>query len=95
MVAKKKAEPKPDLLGEFPLPAGHYFHPPVVSPRAHDGANTADRTSLLALQRLLGAPQTGAYDDDTVESVVAWKVGHGLDRSPVVDHETWQRLRRG
>lgn len=79
-----------ELLGEFPLPEGHYFHPPVVSQNAH-----TQHDALREVQRLIGAPQTGEFDDETVTAVLAWKQARNLGHSPVVDADTWQRLREG
>jgi peptidoglycan hydrolase-like protein with peptidoglycan-binding domain len=93
-VTPPESEPL-DALGEFPLPEGHYLHPPVVSPLAHDGSTEVGRNALIALQGRLGAPQTGVYDDETERLMLAWRAARGLPLTPIVDNETWQALRRG
>lgn len=80
-------------LPEFALPQGHYFHPPVTSARAHDGSDALSNGPLRLLQRFMEVPETGRYDDATVERVVGWKELHGLGSSPVIDEETWQAIR--
>lgn len=82
-----------DLLGHFPLPQGHYFHPPVVSAAAHSGTTPGDRDAIRAMQLRIGVSQTGVFDEPTVEAVRAWKVSQGLDSSPVIDADAWERLR--
>jgi hypothetical protein len=94
--AKKAAAPvkqHDDVLGAFPLHSGHYFHPPVVSPAAHDGSDPVSYDALRRVQRVLDLPETGAYDDATRDTVVGWKTRHHLGSSPVIDEETWQALR--
>lgn len=94
--AAKKAAPKaaPKTgLGPFPLPPGHYFHPPVVAAAAHDGSDLQSNGPLRLLQRALGAPETGYYDEATVSAVRAWKDAQGLDASPVIDANLWERMR--
>ena len=86
---------KPDLLGEWPLTGEDYFHPRVVARRAHSGDNTADRNSLLSIQRVGGAQETGVYDDQTAEAYVVWRQSRGLPPTLVVDKEAWQLLRDG
>lgn len=87
-----KAEERPDLLGGFPLPPGHYFHPPVVAPAAHSGAyNETERVALRSLQRVLGVPESGVYDEQTATAVRARGLRNGL----VIDEEAWQALRHG
>lgn len=90
-------EPAPveSRLGAFPLEEGHYFHPQVVARSAHYGESETDRSSLRALQNLLGAPTTGVYDAETERLVAAWKEARGLTASPIVDAETWQRISEG
>lgn len=86
-------EPEPaDLLGAFPLPPGHYFHPPVVAPAAHSGAyNEAERVALRSLQRVLNVPESGVYDEQTAAAVQSRGLRNGL----VIDEEAWQTLRHG
>lgn len=92
--AKKAAAKREDTLGDFPLPSGHYFHPPVVSPRAHTGGwDGTEADAVRRVQRVLGVDESGFYDDDTALAVQAWKQRKGLDPSAVVDEETWDALR--
>lgn len=84
-----------DRLGEFPLQQGHYFYTPVTSPSAHTGRLGRESEPVMALQRAVGATQTGLFDEATAQAVSAWKQQHGLDRSPVVDEATWEHLRWG
>ena len=110
-MARKKAEPKQDppvqeeevsqdvtpvdRLGDFPLPQGHYFYVPVTSASAHTGRFGQESVNVMALQRAVGATQTGLFDSATAQAVSSWKQQHGLDRSPVVDEATWEHLRWG
>lgn len=94
--AKKAAVKREDILGDFPLPTGHYFHPPVVAPAAHSGAySIAEQNALTMVQRTVGAPETGVYDDATAAAVRAWREQRGLDSSLVIDAEAWETLRKG
>lgn len=87
-----KAEKHPDLLGEFPLPHGHYFHPPVVAPRAHTGGwDDTESAAIRRLQQRLGVPESGVYDEQTAVAVQALGLPSGL----VIDEEAWQALRHG
>lgn len=73
----------------FPLPQGHYFHPPAVSARAHSGDKPGDPVAVRALQQALGVPETGVYDTET-ESAARERLGKAW--SGVVDEDAWKRL---
>lgn len=96
MAAKKTAAKpeKPDSpLGEFPLPDGDYFHPQVVSRRAHWGEDERDKAHLRLVQEFLGVSATGTYDEATGNAVLGWKADHDLLPSLVIDAQTWQQMR--
>lgn len=74
---------------KFPLPEGHYFHPPVVSTRAHSGSTSADRAHIRRLQERLGVPETGVIDSDTVDAA-AERLGDAWQG--VVDAAAWEGI---
>lgn len=90
---KAAAAPKKSALGDFPLPDQHYFYyPDVLTDFAHKGGAGPEEESVLAVQRLLGVPETGQFDSVTANEVARWRVEHDLPYAPLLDAETWAKM---
>lgn len=90
---KDTPEPKPDLLGPFPLHKGDYFSRRVMSRHGHSGATAEEQEAIALIQQVVGAPVDPTYTNETATAVAKWREAHDLPRGDFVDKETWQALR--
>lgn len=90
-------EPEPEgsgSMGAYPLwDSRHYFDIPTSeSPFIHSGFDPLDVPAILLIQSMVGAPETGMFDEDTASAVRAWRAEHGEDDETYVDDHLWWRM---
>lgn len=81
------------VVGEFPLPEGHYFTTTVTTRAGHSGETEAERAAVRMIQQQIGRPATGIIDLLDVAVISGWREEHGLGRGTFVDRVTWEQMR--
>lgn len=67
--------------------------PPISTPPAPSPIKLGDTGySVEYLQRMLGAPQTGVFDEDTKAFVAKFQNRYGLTPDGIVGPKTWKQL---
>jgi hypothetical protein len=94
----RPAQPPPQGLTPFPLPAGYYFGPlsgprESISGMAADGSDRKYRPDIMRIQNVVRAVTDGLYGPHTIQAVRGWQAAHGLQVDGLTGPRTWLAMR--